>query len=239
MDELRVKYYGHPFDASGYGHAARGYIHALHRVGVALSIVDLSGNGRHVVDPLVDALLNKPIQPDIHILHGIPWGWEKHLSNLSRTVALTVWETDTMPHQWQRLLGRMREVWVPCEFNVAAFGRSLRVPIFKLPHAFLPHETNGHAGTADRLKSIHPGDFVFYSMFEWQDRKNPLGLLEAYLRAFAYDEGTLLFIKTNPNAAAVAYRDVARLRQQTGSRARVEISCESWSEAEMRVLHER
>lgn len=239
MDELRIKYYGYLFDASGYGHAARGYVHALHAAGTTLSAVNLSNSGKQVADPLVESLLNKAMRPDIHIFHGIPWGWERHLSNLVNTIALTVWETNTMPRQWQRLLNRMREVWLPCEFNIAAFRSGLRVPVFKLPHALLPIETNGYASHSRWALKLRESDYVFYSIFEWQDRKNPLGLLEAYLRAFPKDEGTLLLIKTNPTAASVAYRDVEYFRRKTGSPARIEIFCEGWSEAEIDGLHAR
>ena len=34
MDDLSLVYYGHLFDATGYGRAARGYIRALHAAGV-------------------------------------------------------------------------------------------------------------------------------------------------------------------------------------------------------------
>ena len=44
-DALKVTYYGHVFDASGYGEAARAYIHALHGAGVSLSVVDLLHHG--------------------------------------------------------------------------------------------------------------------------------------------------------------------------------------------------
>ena len=34
MDDLSLVYYGHVFDATGYGRAARGYLHALHTAGI-------------------------------------------------------------------------------------------------------------------------------------------------------------------------------------------------------------
>jgi len=37
METIKVTYYGHLFDASGYGQAARGYVHALHAAGVSLA----------------------------------------------------------------------------------------------------------------------------------------------------------------------------------------------------------
>ena len=48
MDEIGVVYYGYVFDASGYGRAARGYLHALKSAGVELSVVDLAHRPRQV-----------------------------------------------------------------------------------------------------------------------------------------------------------------------------------------------
>ncbi len=39
-ETINVAYYGWVFDASGYGHAARAYLHALHHAGLSLSVVD-------------------------------------------------------------------------------------------------------------------------------------------------------------------------------------------------------
>ena len=43
IETIGVAYYGYVFDASGYGHAARAYLHALHQAGVELTVVDLAG----------------------------------------------------------------------------------------------------------------------------------------------------------------------------------------------------
>ncbi|MCP4368491.1 MAG: glycosyltransferase [Deltaproteobacteria bacterium] len=239
MEELKVKYYGYVFDASGYGNAARGYIHALNVAGVSLSVTNLSNNGKQVKDPLVESLIDKPICPDFHIFHGIPWGWERHLTNLSNTIAMTVWETDTMPHHWLRILNRVREVWLPSDFNISAFKQRLKVPLFKLPHALFSNGTNGQFREPKQLQGIAEDIFVFYSIFEWQDRKNPLGLIESYLRAMKGDEKTLLFIKTNPSAAQVAYKDLEKLYKKTASKAHVEICCEGWPDGEIESLHQR
>ena len=44
MEKLSMVYHGHVFDSSGYGNAARAYVHALHAAGVELS----DGTGGHV-----------------------------------------------------------------------------------------------------------------------------------------------------------------------------------------------
>ena len=77
MDDLSLIYYGHVFDATGYGRAARGYVHALHTAGVWVSAVDLMKHGRQVSDELVESIVNRGTQGDFHLFHGIPPQWAR------------------------------------------------------------------------------------------------------------------------------------------------------------------
>jgi 2-polyprenyl-3-methyl-5-hydroxy-6-metoxy-1,4-benzoquinol methylase len=239
MDNLNLAYYGYVFDASGYGHAARAYIHALHRAGVTLSVVELANRTRQVQDELVASLVGRQITPDLHLFHGIPPEWAALAFRLPNAIGMTVWETDAMPTQWRNILSHVLEVWLPSAFNVSVFSGALKTPIFKLPHPLFPPQ--GDANQLDMPFSLQmiEHDFVFYSIFEWQDRKGPLELLEAYLRAFPTETDTLLLIKTNPGAVSVARQAVEKVRQQVHSEARVEVCCEAWSEAHIAALHGR
>ena len=154
---LSVTYYGHLFDASGYGQAARGYIHALHAPASRLSAVDLLNHGRQVRDELVESLVDRPLEPDFHLFHGIPPQWARLAFPLRNAIGMTVWETDTMPTQWRNVLSHVMEVWLPCEFNVSVFRRDLRTPIFKLPHAVIAAPPNGDAHDDDGRLGTAPG----------------------------------------------------------------------------------
>ena len=239
MDDLRLTYYGHVFDASGYGRAARAYVHALHRAGVTLSVIDLPRRPeRQVRDPLVESLLERSITPDFHLFHGIPPQWASRAFPLRNTIGMTVWETDAMPMQWRPALNHVIDVWLPCEFNVAVFGRELRSPVFRLPHPVTdvaPPIADESAPTlgADR------DEFVFYSIFEWQDRKCPDELLATFLSTFHGSDGAHLIIKTNPGAAAAAAQAVAAIRRRTGSHARVTVHAEAWGDDRVEALHRR
>ncbi len=238
MDQLSLTYYGHVFDATGYGQAARGYLHALHAAGVKLSVVDLMKHEPQVRDELIESLIGRPIEPDFHLFHGIPPQWARRAFPLRNTIGMTVWETDTMPVQWRNVLSHVLEVWLPCDFNVSAFRRDLRTPIFKLPHVVVPRHFNGDVPD-QAFPEVRPNDFVFYAVFEWQERKGPAELLAAYLRAFPADEDTLLIIKTSRSAAQVAAQALATARQRTLSRARVAIRAEAWSEGTLEALRRR
>jgi ADP-heptose:LPS heptosyltransferase/2-polyprenyl-3-methyl-5-hydroxy-6-metoxy-1,4-benzoquinol methylase len=241
VETIAVAYYGYVFDASGYGHAARAYLHALHRAGVDLTVVDLGGNrARQVEDPLVASLVGRSIDADYHLFHGTPPLWANLAFPLRNVIAMTVWETDTMPTQWRPILTHAIDVWLPCEFNAKVFSAALGKPVFKLPHPVVSLERNGQAGPAAIEEwEIQAGDFVFYAIFEWQDRKSPERTMEAYFRAFREDEGTLLVLKTNPGAAGVAARALQEMRARTRSHARVAVRAEAWSEDSIGALHRR
>lgn len=239
MDRVSVTYYSYPFDASGYGHAARGYIHALHSAGIELSVIDLANRARQVSDPLVESLVGRKLTPDFHLFHGIPPQWARMAFRLPNALGMTVWETDIMPSQWRNILNHVIEVWLPCDFNVSTFRRSLEKPVFKLPHTILRRDFNGDTPGLDQSLGVHKDDFLFYSLFEWQDRKGPHSVIEAYFRAFPEEGDAVLVIKSNPGAASCAREAIEHLRQKTGSAARIQSRCEAWNEAQIEALHRR
>lgn len=237
MSDLSVAYYGYVFDSSGYGHAARGYVRALHAAGVDVNVVELARRARQVPDPLLESLVRRRTGADLHLFHGIPPEWARLAFRLRNAIGMTVWETDVMPTQWRGALTHVRELWLPCDHNVEVFRASLITSVFKLPHV-LYESVAGDATVALPL-TIAPSDFVVYAVFEWQDRKHPHGMLEAFLRAFPRDDDALLVLKTNPGAATVARQALTEARASTGSRGRVSLHAEAWTPAELAALRAR
>jgi 2-polyprenyl-3-methyl-5-hydroxy-6-metoxy-1,4-benzoquinol methylase len=86
---------------------------------------------------------------------------------------------------------------------------------------------------------IREDDFVFYSIFEWQERKGPNETIEAFLRAFPEPAPVVLALKTNPGAARVAQATLADLRRRIPSQARIEVRPEAWSEEQMAAFQQR
>src|SRR5258707_7321235 len=240
-ETISLTYYGNVFDASGYGHAARAYLHSLHSAGIEIRLVDLAAQrARQVEDPLLDSFVGKPVDADFHLFHGPPPQWAQLAFPLRNVIAMTVWETDTMPSQWRPVLTHALDVWLPCEFNVSVFSAALGKPVFKLAHPVFSGALNGNVAT-DALfdEEIRPDAYVFYAIFEWQDRKSPEGTMETYFRAFPHDQGTVLVLKTNPGAVNLARHALAEIRRRTGSSARAIVHAEAWSEAQIAALHAR
>jgi ADP-heptose:LPS heptosyltransferase/glycosyltransferase involved in cell wall biosynthesis len=237
--EITVNYHcaDIPF-ASGFGQAARAYIRALHTVGVRVRVASIAGRRAEVEDPLVASLVGRYPDADFDIFHGVPSQWTRFLSGARNPILVTVWEADQIPPQWIAPLSRALDIWVPSRFNVELFLKNLgRIP-FRLPHA-LPTRAPELAPVDTAGLGIAPDDFVFYSIFKWEDRKNPRGLIEAFLRAFTHERDAVLLIKTNSRAAVEARAVVEALRQKISSDGRILLHCTLFDEGRMRALQAR
>ena len=232
----RLAYHGHVFDASGYGAAARAYVHALHAAGVDIKVINLTKGAPAVRDELIESLADRDITPDLRLFHGIPAAWASEAFRHTHYIAMTVWETTMMPPQWRNALRRALDVWLPCEFNVRVFERELRRPVMKLPH---PVPTPPHDGGDISCLGLDADDVVFYSIFEWQERKGPFEQMIAFLRAFSGKDRAVLVLKAGPSSTADAQAALLRARHDTSSDARVVLCCDAWNDGAVAALHAR
>ena len=88
----------------------------------------------------------------------------------------------------------MQEIWVYSRFMAENIGAQAPVPVIALPP---PVERPREPAAPDRL-GLGDG-FLFLFAFDYLStvqRKNPVGLIEAFRRAFAPGEGPRLLIKT-------------------------------------------
>ncbi|HYH79683.1 MAG TPA: methyltransferase domain-containing protein [Longimicrobium sp.] len=239
METLSVAYYGYVSDTSGYGHTARAYVHALHRAGVELSVVDLTRRRVPPEDELVASLMGRRTSPDVHLFHGIPPQWARLAFPIRNSVGMTVWETDAMPGQWRSALNHVQDVWLPCAHNVEVFGKSLERPVFRLPHPVFPPHANGDTPDPAAFLGIDDDAYLFYALFAWQERKGPRETLDAYLTAFTAADRTVLLLKTDAVSAGTARAEVEAARARHPSGARVELRAETWTDAGVEALHRR
>jgi len=194
-----IFFYGNVLSHSGYGTAARAYIHALHDAATDMSVIstDQFPSGL-VLDPLVTSCMGKRMIPELHLWHTEPNDVMRLKTFFPQLVVLTTWETDLLPPCYVEALNRAAEVWVPSVYNFEVFQRQLKTRVFVLPHPV-------HAMMAprfdrevfDREAGLPEGSFVFVTVGTWQERKNLPGVIEAFMRAFPEEPDALLIIKTS------------------------------------------
>jgi glycosyltransferase involved in cell wall biosynthesis len=197
-------YLGHSL---GLGAAARGYARALEAAGVPVSTnsvplhhlavpVELaSGYGRHTFEDLLHdgghgfelVAVNADELPDFVERLG-PDYFE------GPRIGIWGWETNAIPDRWQRAFGLVAEIWVYSRFMAENIGAVAPVPVIALPPP-----VQAPATPAAPLRLGVPEGFLFLFVFDYLStiqRKNPVGLIEAFKRAFAPGEGPQLLIKT-------------------------------------------
>ena len=112
------------------------------------------------------------------------------------TAGYWFWELERFPSHLHAAFEHVDEVWTATRFVEQAVSAAAVRPVYRIP---LPVQ----AGTTDRrFDRRHfglPEGFVFLFAFDFLsvvERKNPLGLIDAFTRAFRPDEGPTLVIKT-------------------------------------------
>jgi hypothetical protein len=197
-------YLGHTL---GLGAAARGYVQALGAAGVPVRTVSVplhhlalpvglaAEYGRHGFEDLVQegphgfeiVAVNADELPDFVERLG-----EDYFEG--PRIGIWGWETNSIPPRWQRAFALVDEIWVYSRFMAENIGAVAPVPVLALPP---PVQRPAEPLLPLRLGT--PEGFLFLFVFDYLStvqRKNPVGLIEAFISAFKPGEGPQLLIKT-------------------------------------------
>ncbi len=200
MEITGIKYKGPIFDQSGYGQACRGNILSLHKLGIPITLELLSFEqshpdlGRH--KEVLGGFVNKDIDYNIVICHTTPEHWPNLREEDKINVGYTIWETSKPHLDWPKYINdNVDKVLVGSEWNKEVFGSNgITVPIGVVPHAFDMSELDNV--TPYNIEGISENTFVFYSIFQWIERKNPMAYMRNYWHAFQNNEDVALVLKT-------------------------------------------
>jgi glycosyltransferase involved in cell wall biosynthesis len=107
------------------------------------------------------------------------------------------WELSHFPKEWHPSFSFFDELWAPTTFIQDALSRVSPVPIVRMPLALSPalELVQGMSRDAFGLPESH---FLFLSIIDlasFMERKNPLGLIEAFKIAFREEENAALILK--------------------------------------------
>jgi glycosyltransferase involved in cell wall biosynthesis len=113
------------------------------------------------------------------------------------TIAQWAWELEVFPARWHDAFARVDEIWALSEFSRASIQSATEKPVFAAPLAVLAPDTAPGVGRAEL--GLPEDRYVFLFCLDLHsvvERKNPVGAIEAFKRAFSPGEGPLLVIKT-------------------------------------------
>lgn len=224
-NKIGVKWSGPIFDASGYASATRNYIGALLDSGaVDLTLKAVSFEKQYTthgsLQKKIEQHLNKNIHYNIQVIHLTPENYPSIIEKNKYNVAYTTWETDKLPDFWVPLCNKVDELWVPSQWNKEVFESSgVNKPIHVIPHGI----NVGESVSSPLSMGVDDDVFVFYSIFQWIERKNPLGLLKAYLTEFKPNEKVCLALKTyrintSPREQEIIKQDIANVKKSLNIR---------------------
>ncbi len=111
-------------------------------------------------------------------------------------IGLWFWEAEIFPQSMHAAFHYLHEVWVTSEFVREAVAQHSPIPVHTIP---LPLNVEKPIPETSRADLNLPEGYLFlfsFDFFSVVERKNPLGLIEAFKLAFAPGEGPRLLIKT-------------------------------------------
>ncbi|MEA2381303.1 MAG: hypothetical protein QOH72_1274 [Solirubrobacteraceae bacterium] len=189
----------------GLGQAARLYVAALKEAGVPVRTMtvdpkmpDVPGAVAKSTDftdlttdddpPFNLVCVNAPELPAFYAEAGREFFEDRY------TIGVWAWETDVVPPSWDRAFALVDEIWVYSSYIVELLSHAAPVPVVRMPLPIVPPDPHGAELTIDV-----PDAFTFLFIFDFfstLQRKNPLGLVEAFKRAFEPGEGPHLLLKS-------------------------------------------
>ena len=131
------------------------------------------------------------------------------------------WETEKLPRIWQRGLDHVDEVWLSSNYSAEAVRQVTSKPVFTFPLPIIRPTVTDEFSRADLGL---PDGFMFLFTFDYFGgfrRKNPVGVVEAFKRAFRDGEGPVLVLKSVNGDKERAEQE--ELRRAIGGRGDVRI----------------
>jgi hypothetical protein len=200
--EIAAKYLGPLQSYSGYGSANRSFVCALSQVGVDVTTqtVYFDNNRENYFGSdyeMIRGLEGRNVHYDIKIIHTPCDSYLKYLEPCRFHIGHLFWETTKMSPEWVWNCNLLDEIWTGSEYNRKVFQQSgVRVPIYVFPET-VSTDVFDKEKTAWTLPG-HEG-FLFLSIFQWIERKNPELLIKAFLQEFSAEDKVSLLIKTYKN----------------------------------------
>jgi glycosyltransferase involved in cell wall biosynthesis len=138
------------------------------------------------------------------------------------TIGNWAWETERLPERDAAASKLVDEIWVPSAYTLEAVTATAKdTPVFVFPHPVVVPPVSAAHGRDDLGL---PGGYVFLFMFDFLStiaRKNPLGLIEAFSRAFRPGEGPQLVLKSINGQRCI--HDLERVRLAVAGRPDIHV----------------
>lgn len=192
-------------DGSGYAQGVRNWLTGLVQKGVPVwgqpvsfekdrpdfsrDMVEINGQQVSIQD-LVESVSRTPRECDVNFIRLSPEVAVNFIDPNMINICSCAWETSRLDKHWVDCCNKFDAIFVESEWLVDVFNRSgVNIPVYCVPNCI--------DATKYNLKDKEPdGQYIFYSIQQWTERKNGLGLLKSYYNAFTPEDEVLLVMKT-------------------------------------------
>ncbi|MBV9174436.1 MAG: glycosyltransferase, partial [Chloroflexi bacterium] len=191
---------------TGVGTVSRRYVRALRALGAPVALKDLSELnpvGVELSEARFDAEHPHPVNlicvnavehPAFAWYVGEPFLRDKY------NIGVWFWELPAFPSEWCDRFVHYDELWAPTAFIANTLAPISPVPVVRIPVVLTP-DTTQSPGARDRGRQrlgAKADEYVYLFVFDfmsYMERKNPIGLIDAFRAAFAPDVHARLVIK--------------------------------------------
>jgi glycosyltransferase involved in cell wall biosynthesis len=198
---VQVRILGMISSKSGLGQNARNSLAAMTTLGLdceqqEIALNDRTVSGRPVAIGIQGGAtvnlwhVNPDNLPEAMVLAG------EAIYSDAYNIAFFAWELDQQPRSHELAIELADELWVPSEFVGESFRSVTDKRVVVMPHAIVPPE--GWSPSSRRSLGLGDSAFIVYSGFDlhsWPGRKNPLGVVSAFKRAFPGQEHVQLLLR--------------------------------------------
>lgn len=197
---MKINFCGATQDASGYAEFSRYFVYALDKAGVEVGVEPIQVDPKNVSYGKKGNLIKKltrKLNAEANVINMIPPLFKKYKQSGRLNIGFTMWEASKLPEIWTTLCNDMDAIFVPSTWNKEVFTNSgVTVPVYVVqPGVDLLEVPKLSEKPVEE-------DFKFYSIFQWTERKNPIGLIRTYLSEFKSTDKVSLTLKTYKHARA-------------------------------------
>jgi glycosyltransferase involved in cell wall biosynthesis/SAM-dependent methyltransferase len=238
-DEPGVNVAGYLRAEIGVGEAARHLIAAIEQAGIPYTTVTYARTPSRQQHPFRDGNGSAPrydtnvICVNADQLPTFAYDMGPEFFDGRYSVGLWWWEIAEFPDSLKAAFDTIDEVWVGSDFARAAVAAATEKPVLTIPIGIeVPDDE-----PLDRATLGLPDGFLFlftFDFFSVFERKNPLGLVEAFKRAFTPGEGPTLVLKSVNGDQRVL--DLERLREAVADRLDIVVLDRYLSSSEKNAL---
>jgi len=236
---------------SGWGQASRDYLTSLDTISqhwLSARPILLGSPNYKLDDKLKELCIRKTGECDFLIQHCHPFLMSPS-GLVKKNIGLFVTECSHFRNSnWTKHLNLMDEVWVPCKHNQkACIDSGVKVPVKIVHHACDIERYSRSVPQNDVVKELKDeGNFVFYTIGDFNPRKNIETLIRAFHIEFNCNEPVALVIKTsheschNGHLKILVSDMINRIINESGLRKRgrpISIIVDRLSDAALLGLH--